>query len=92
MTWTYKMVANLLPKPFSKHLKKAGFHDCTHAYALTLEGAKKLLAAQTLVVYRADDLLSATIMKGELRAFITDPKFFDQEIFHNAAIGSEIKS
>ena len=92
MAWTYKMVNNLLPKPFSKHLKKAGFHDCTHAYAVTLGGAKKLLAAQTPVVYRADDLLSATIMKGELNAFVTEPKFFDQEIFHDAAITSEIKN
>jgi glycosyl transferase, family 25 len=92
MKWSYKMVSNFLPKPFSTHLKKAGFHDCTHAYAITVEAAKKLLAAQTPVVYRADDLLSATIMKGELNAYITMPKFFDQEIFHNAAIASEIKN
>jgi glycosyl transferase, family 25 len=91
MAWSYKMVSNLLPKPYSKHLKKAGFHDCTHAYAVTLEAAKKLLASQTPVVYRADDLLSATILKGELNAYVTEPKFFDQEIFHNASITSEIK-
>ena len=91
MAWNYKMVGNLLPKPYSKHLRKAGFHDCTHAYAVTLEGAKKLLAAQTPVVNRADDLLSSTIMKGELNAFVTAPKFFDQEIFHNTEIASEVK-
>ncbi len=91
MTWTYKMVCNLLPKPYSKYLKKAGFHDCTHAYAVTLQGAKKLLAVQTPVVYRADDLLSTTIMKGELNAYVTEPKFFDQEIFYNSTIVSEIK-
>jgi glycosyl transferase family 25 len=91
MSWSYKMVTNLLPRPYSAHLKKAGFHDCTHAYAITLEAAKKLAAIQTPVVYRADDLLSATIMKGELNAFITDPKFFDQEIFHNTAISSDIR-
>ena len=92
MRWSYKMVSNLLPRPYSAHLKKAGFHDCTHAYAVTMEAAQKLLAAQTPVVYRADDLLSSTIMKGELAAYITQPKFFDQEIFHNTAIGSEIKT
>jgi glycosyl transferase, family 25 len=91
MKWSYRMVNNLLPKPFSTHLKKAGFHDCTHAYAVTLEGAKKLLAAQTPVVFRADDLLSSTIMKGNLKAFITEPKFFDQEVFYNAAMTSEIR-
>lgn len=91
MTWSYKMVSNLLPKPYSKHLRKAGFHDCTHAYAVTQQAAAKLLNAQTPVVYRADDLLSSTIMKGELNAFVTEPKFFDQEIFRNASISSEIK-
>ncbi len=91
MKWNRIMVNNFLPKPFSTHLKKAGFHDCTHAYAITQEAAKKLLAAQSPVVYRADDLLSHTIMKGELNAYVTEPKFFDQEDFHNSTIASEIK-
>jgi glycosyl transferase family 25 len=91
MKWTYKMVTNLLPKPYSTHLKKAGFHDCTHAYAVTLEAAKILLRTQTPVIYRADDLLSATIMKGELNAFVTEPKFFDQEGFYNNTILSEVR-
>jgi glycosyl transferase, family 25 len=91
MNWTYSMVSHLLPKPYSSHLKKAGFHDCTHAYAVTLSAAKKLLAAQTPVVYRADDLLSHIILKGELNAFVTAPKFFDQEIFHNSDTSSEIR-
>jgi glycosyl transferase family 25 len=91
MKWTLTMVKHLLPKSYSQHLKKAGFHDCTHAYALTLEAAKKLLPLQSPVVYRADDLLSATIMKGNLNAFVTVPKFFDQELFNNPAIVSEIK-
>ena len=91
MAWTPEMVNNLLPRPYTRHLKKAGFHDCTHAYAITLSAAKKLLAAQTPVVYRADDLLSHTILKGEINAFVTDPKFFDQEVFHNAAALSEIR-
>jgi len=92
MAWTPTMVKNLLPRPFSTHLKRAGFHDCTHAYAITRSAAEKLLAAQTPVVYRADDLLSSTIMKGELNAFVTEPKFFDQEIFHNTTLVSDIRN
>ena len=92
MAWDHKMIKNLLPRKYSSHLKRAGFHDCTHAYAITRSAAEKLLAAQTPVVYRADDLLSSTIMKGELNAFVTQPKFFDQEIFHNAALTSDIRN
>ncbi|MFN8250454.1 MAG: glycosyltransferase family 25 protein [Ferruginibacter sp.] len=91
MKWSYTMVSNMLPKAYSPYLKKAGFHDCTHAYAITLNGAQKLFAAQSPVVYRADDLLSHIILQGKLRAFVTEPKFFDQEIFYNSKNASEIR-
>jgi len=91
MKWNVTMVNNLLPRKISPHLKKAGFHDCTHAYAVTLEAAKKLAAAQRPVVYRADDLLSYHIMRGDIKGFVTDPKFFDQEAFHNSGAPSEIR-
>lgn len=91
MKWSYQMISNLLPKPYSRHLKIAGFHNCTHAYAVTLEGAKKLLAAQTPIVYRADDLLSHSNLKGDITAFVTAPKFFDQEEFHLSEHKSKIK-
>lgn len=91
MKWNVTMVNNLLPRKISPHLKKAGFHDCTHAYAVTLDAAKKLAAAQQPVVYRADDLLSYHIMRGDIKGFVTDPKFFDQEAFHNSGAPSEIR-
>lgn len=91
MKWDYTMVSNMLPKSYSPYLRKAGFHDCTHAYALTLTAAEKLYAAQSPVVYRADDLLSHTILKGALNAFVTEPKFFDQEAFLNSNAVSEIR-
>jgi glycosyl transferase family 25 len=91
MKWDYTMVSNMLPKPYSPYLKKAGFHDCTHAYAITLAAAQKLYAVQSPVVYRADDLLSHTILKGALHAFVTEPKFFDQEGFLNSNAVSEIR-
>lgn len=83
MKWDYTMVSNMLPKPFSAHLKKAGMHDCTHAYAITLSAAKKLSEQQTPVTHRADDLLSYVSSKGIVQSFVTQPKFFDQEWFHN---------
>jgi glycosyl transferase family 25 len=83
MKWSYTAVSNMLPRSYSAHLKKAGLHDCAHAYAITLPAAKKLLQAQTPIVHRADDVLSFLTTNGELRAFITEPKFFDQEWFHN---------
>lgn len=83
--WSPLMISNLLPKPFSTHLQKAGFHDLTHSYAVTMEACKKLIQAQTPVVFNADPLVSHLIMNGELNAFITRKKFFTQEQFLDPA-------
>lgn len=85
------MIARTLPKNYSSHLNTAGFHDCTHAYAISYSGAKKLLAAQTPVIYRADNLLSSLVLKGELKAYAVKHSLFDQEIFSNATHASEVR-
>lgn len=85
------MINRMLPKPFSPSIQKAGFHDCTHAYALSLSGAKKLINSQTPIVHRADNLLSALVMKGELKAFISKQNLFNQEIFTDIADKSYIR-
>jgi glycosyl transferase, family 25 len=86
------MIQHILPRKFSHSLMKAGFHDCTHAYALTINGARKLLSAQTPVHYRADNLLSALIMKNQLNAFITREQLFNQEIFFDRTDKSYIRT
>lgn len=83
--WSPLMISNLLPKPYSTHLQKAGFHDLTHSYAVTREACMKLIPAQTPVVFNADPLIGHLIMKGELNAFITRKKFFTQEQFLDPA-------
>jgi glycosyl transferase family 25 len=86
-----KMINRMLPKRFSPSLMEAGFHDCTHAYALSLSGAKKLINAQTPVIHRADNLLSASVMKNELKAFICKSNLFNQEIFTDIADKSFVR-
>jgi len=86
-----KMINRMLPKRFSPSLRVAGFHDCTHAYALSLSGAKKLIQAQTPVQHRADNLLSTSVMKSELKAFICKSNLFNQEIFTDIADKSYVR-
>lgn len=76
-----QMIRNRLPRSFSPHLWRAGFHDCTHAYAITNAGARKLLSAQTPVTQRADNLLSQLVLKGELKAYASKKFLFNQEVF-----------
>ncbi len=77
--WNPVMVKNMLPEHYSEHLKKAGYHDCTHAYAITGTTVAHLISKQTPVVFNADTLLSDVILKGEIKAFVTVPKLFIQE-------------
>ncbi|HET7754987.1 MAG TPA: glycosyltransferase family 25 protein [Anaeromyxobacteraceae bacterium] len=79
--WSPTEVRNLLPRPCSPHLRRAGLHDCLHAYAVTGRAARKLIAAQTPVALAADTLVSRVVMRGDLEAFVTEPRFFDQERF-----------
>jgi glycosyl transferase family 25 len=79
--WTPRQVLGLFPAPYSAHLRRAGKHHCTHAYAVSQSGARKLLAEQTPVAYLADQLPLKLCIGGEIEAYLTDPKFFDQDSF-----------
>lgn len=70
--------ANYYPRPLSPHIARSGFHDCAHAYAVSLEGAKKLLKLQTPIVYNSDNLLSYAITTGQVKGYIGIPKMFKQ--------------
>jgi len=76
LKWDHKIISNLHAKPFSKHLKKAGFHDYTYAYAVNRTGAEKLLSMQTPVQFIADNLLSHAGCKEIVNSFITYPVVF----------------
>jgi len=73
-----QIFGNYYPKPITRHIAKAGFHDCTHAYSVTLEGARKLLTAQQPVRFHPDNLLSYLNCTDKLNGYIARPKLFNQ--------------
>ncbi len=78
--WRPAEARRLLPTPFSPNLRRAGLHDYALAYAVSLEGARKLVEAQTPISLRADWLLASMVIQGRLSAFLTEPKMFDQDL------------
>jgi glycosyl transferase, family 25 len=76
LKWNHSVISNLYARPFSSQLKKAGFHDYTYAYAVTREGAEKLLQAQAPIQYIADNLLAHTATGGIVQGYITYPAVF----------------
>jgi glycosyl transferase family 25 len=77
--WTPAMIRNLYARPYSEHLKKAGYHEYTSAYAITLSAAQKLLRLQTPISFIADNLLGYAISNNQIEAYLSLPKLFEQE-------------
>ena len=66
------------PRQVSENISEAGFHDCTHAYAVTKEAAEKLLAYSKPIRFNPDNLLYFMISTGQLKGYISSSKFFNQ--------------
>lgn len=76
LKWNHHIIRNIYAQPFSKHLKKAGFHDYTYAYAINRAGAEKLIQMQTPIQYIADNLLAYAASSGIVNGYITWPQVF----------------
>lgn len=79
LKWSHRTISNLYARPYTDHLRLAGYHDFTSAYAITLQGAKKLVELQTPLCFVADHLLAHAATNGILRSFICLPRPFAQE-------------
>lgn len=79
LKWSHTQIANLFPEKYSTYLKIAGYHDCTHAYCVTPQAAKILLAHQTPITLTADNLLAHCCTSRLLNAFISTDKIFNQD-------------
>jgi len=76
LKWEHSIIRNLYARPFSKYLRKAGFHDYTYAYAISKSAAEKLVAMQTPIQYLADNLLAHASSREIVDAYITWPQVF----------------
>jgi glycosyl transferase, family 25 len=76
LKWNHAVIQHLYARPYSKQLKKAGFHDYTYAYAINRMGAEKLLQMQTPIQYIADNLLAHAATTGVVNGYITYPAVF----------------
>ena len=92
LKWDHHIISNLYARPFSKYLKKAGFHDYTSAYAINRSGAEKMLKMQTPIQYIADNLLAHAATKGILKSFITWPHVFLHDSLPDGTSNSYIRS
>ncbi len=76
LKWNHQVIRNLYAVNHSQHLKKAGFHDYTYAYAINKSGAEKLIKMQTPIQYIADNLLAHASTNEILHSYIVWPQCF----------------
>lgn len=92
LLWSHKTIDNLIARNYSRHLKKAGYHDFASAYAITKETAALLVNMQTPVIYLSDQLLPLTCTEEMVRGFISIPKLFIQQSqLHKEIVGSYVE-
>lgn len=79
LKWNSTMINNMFPKKVSAHISKAGNHDYSHAYGVTLKGAEKLISWNKPIRYNPDTSLSYAIMNEIIKGYIAHPIVFLQD-------------
>ena len=86
--FSHKTINNLYPKKLTEHIYKSGYHDCTHAYAITRSAAQKLKELQSPISFFPDSLLAYACTTEIVKAYIILPKLINQQsqVMNNAPL------
>lgn len=76
--FSHKTINNLYPKKVSEHIYTAGYHDCTHAYAITNIAAQKLSILQQPISFFPDNLLAHAVTNELVKGYIVVPRLINQ--------------
>ncbi|HEX6333112.1 MAG TPA: hypothetical protein VFZ78_02735, partial [Flavisolibacter sp.] len=76
---SHRTIRNMYPRKVSAHIMRAGYHDQTHAYAVTRAGAEKLAELQQPISFIADNLLAHAITNDIVRGYACTPKLINQQ-------------
>ena len=76
--FSHKTISNLYPKKVSEHIYTAGYHDCTHAYAITNIAAQKLSILQQPISFFPDNLLAHAVTNELVKGYIVVPRLINQ--------------
>lgn len=76
--FTHKTIRNLYPRKVAEHIYTSGYHDHTHAYAITRSAAEKLNQLQEPIKFFPDNLLAYAATNEMVKAYIVKPKLLNQ--------------
>lgn len=84
---TVAETTRLYLRPFSKRLYRAGYHQGSHAYAISAKGARTILQHTPKITAPADVILATLVIEGKLNAFAVK-----EELFTTTGQASQISS
>ena len=77
--YSHATIRNLYPNKISHYVYTTGWHNCTHAYALKIEAAKRLIDLQTPISFVADNLLAYAATNQQVKSYTLLPKLINQQ-------------
>lgn len=80
--------SEVVSRTVGRGLRTAGGHELIHAYAVTFQGARKLLEGMYPICDNADAWYEEKVLKRQIASYISIPKIFVQQ----ADLGSSIWS
>lgn len=75
--WSFRRHLNTYPKQVNEHVLTSGNHEGAYAYALTLDGCRKLLDFNRPIKLNADHLFSHLVTNEKLKGYLAARKFFE---------------
>jgi GR25 family glycosyltransferase involved in LPS biosynthesis len=78
LKYDHTMIRNLYDRPFNEHFHISGKHLLGHAYTITRPAAEALIRWNTPIILNADNALMYAVMNGDVRAYVSKTKLFDQ--------------
>lgn len=78
LKFNYIMIDHLFSRAYSKHIKRAGYHNFSNAYAVSRNACYKLLQLQTPIQFPSDHLLAWACTNRMVNGYVSVPKLFGQ--------------
>ncbi|MBX3291441.1 MAG: glycosyltransferase family 25 protein [Acidobacteria bacterium] len=78
LKYNHTMIRNLYDRPYNEHFHVSGKHLLGHAYTITRPAAEALIRWNTPIILNADNALMYAVMNGDVRAYVSRTKLFDQ--------------
>ncbi|HVG42406.1 MAG TPA: glycosyltransferase family 25 protein [Chitinophagaceae bacterium] len=81
LKWNHTMINNMYARKYKTNIFIAGSHQFSTAYAITHEGAKKLIELQTPIAFCSENLLSYACANAIVEGYVSVPKLFLRESY-----------